>query len=162
VRGGVYVLNNGAPNISGLPRARPFAGQAIHSAEYRNSVGYAGRRVVVVGGGNSAVQIAAELAHVARVSIATRSPLKLIEQRPLGRDVRWWLTRTGLDTGPVGAGSSAATPLFSTMAAVTSRHTRELTHEERRSLEMSRGDPRPVPRRAPASSRDGEARRRAP
>jgi putative flavoprotein involved in K+ transport len=58
--------------------------------------------VVVVGGGNSAIQIAAELGDVARVSIATRSPLKFTPQRPLGRDLHWWLTRTGVDTAPVG------------------------------------------------------------
>src|SRR5215217_2784516 len=77
----------GAPYRPALPGIETFTGETLHAAEYRIPARYAGRRVVVVGGGNSAVQIAAELAHVARVSIATRPPLKFIEQRPLGRDV---------------------------------------------------------------------------
>ena len=48
------------------------------------------------------MQIAAELAGVARVSLATRSPLQFAPQRPLGRDLHWWLTRTGLDNAPIG------------------------------------------------------------
>ena len=58
--------------------------------------------MIVVGGGNSAVQIAAELAEVADVTLATRSPLRFRPQRPLGRDVHWWLTVTKLDTAPLG------------------------------------------------------------
>jgi putative flavoprotein involved in K+ transport len=92
----------GAPHRPELPGFATFAGDAIHTAEYRDPADYAGSRVVVVGGGDSAVQIAAELAGVARVSIATRSPLRFMPQRPLGRDLHWWLARTGLDTAPFG------------------------------------------------------------
>jgi putative flavoprotein involved in K+ transport len=92
----------GAPHRPALPGLNTFAGTTIHSSEYRNPDGYAGRRVVVVGGGDSAMQIAAELAGVARVSIATRAPLRFVPQRPLGRDLHWWLYRTGLDTAPFG------------------------------------------------------------
>jgi putative flavoprotein involved in K+ transport len=92
----------GAPHRPALPGLETFTGDASHASEYRNSAGYAGKRVVVVGGGDSAVQIAAELADVARVSIAARSPLRFLPQRPLGRDLHWWLDRTGLDTAPFG------------------------------------------------------------
>jgi putative flavoprotein involved in K+ transport len=92
----------GAPHRPALPGLSSFAGDTIHSADYRAAAGYAGKRVVVVGGGDSAVQIAAELADMARVSIATRSPLRFMPQRPLGRDLHWWLARTGLDTAPFG------------------------------------------------------------
>jgi putative flavoprotein involved in K+ transport len=44
------------------------------------------------------VQIAVELARVARVTIGTRRPLRWQPQRYLGRDFHWWLARTGLDT----------------------------------------------------------------
>lgn len=60
-----------------------------------------GQRVVVVGAGNSAVQVAAELARVARVSLASRSPVRWFPQKPLGRDLHFWLTVTGLDTAPL-------------------------------------------------------------
>jgi putative flavoprotein involved in K+ transport len=92
----------GAPHRPALPGLDSFAGTTIHSSEYRNPDGYAGRRVIVVGGGDSAMQIAAELAAVARVSIATRAPLRFVPQRPLGRDLHWWLARTGLDTARFG------------------------------------------------------------
>jgi putative flavoprotein involved in K+ transport len=79
-----------------------FNGRVLHAAEYRDPTSYEGQRVIVVGGGNSAIQIAAELARVARVSVATRSPLKITRQRPLGRDLHWWLTRSGIDHAPIG------------------------------------------------------------
>ncbi|PRX02628.1 putative flavoprotein involved in K+ transport, partial [Actinoplanes italicus] len=83
------------PKLAGL---ESFTGRVLHAAEYRNPDGLAGARVVVVGGGNSAVQIAVELARVAAVSITTRGKLRFQRQRILGRDFHWWLTRTGLDT----------------------------------------------------------------
>ena len=92
----------GRPYRPPLPGLDGFSGEVLHAAEYRAPGAFAGRRVVVVGGGNSAIQIAAELAGVARVSVATRSPLKFTSQRPLGRDLHWWLHRTGLDVAPLG------------------------------------------------------------
>jgi putative flavoprotein involved in K+ transport len=79
-----------------------FTGTVLHSSEYRTPEPFAGQRVIVVGGGNSAVQIAVELADIATVSIATRGPLRWQPQRILGRDFHWWLTRTRLDTWGVG------------------------------------------------------------
>ena len=89
----------GTPYVPAIPGLASFDGPVTHTADYRSPAPFAGQRVVVVGGGNSAVQIAAELAEVARVTIATRAPLKFRAQRPLGRDLHWWLKRTGLDTG---------------------------------------------------------------
>ena len=92
----------GRPHRPQLPGERHYRGTLLHASEYRRPAGFAGRRVVVVGGGNSAVQIAHELATVARVTLATRSPLKWQAQRPLGRDMHWWMDRTGLDSAPIG------------------------------------------------------------
>nr|WP_221382044.1 NAD(P)/FAD-dependent oxidoreductase [Actinoplanes polyasparticus] len=83
------------PALSGLDG---FSARVLHAADYRGPAPFAGTRVVVVGGGNSAVQIAVELAGQARVTLATRRPLRWQPQRYLGRDFHWWLTRTGLDT----------------------------------------------------------------
>lgn len=58
--------------------------------------------MIVVGAGNSAVQIAAELATTATVTLASRNPVKFVPQRPLGRDMHFWFTITGLDTLPIG------------------------------------------------------------
>jgi hypothetical protein len=51
----------GQPYRPPLPGLDGFAGVTLHAAEYRQPVAFAGQRVVVVGGGNSAIQIAAEL-----------------------------------------------------------------------------------------------------
>jgi putative flavoprotein involved in K+ transport len=90
------------PHRPALPGLDRFTGVVLHSSEYRAADAFAGQRVVVVGAGNSAVQIAADLAQVARVSLATRNPLRFRPQRPLGRDLHWWLIRSRLDSASVG------------------------------------------------------------
>jgi putative flavoprotein involved in K+ transport len=84
--------------LAGLDR---FTGPVLHSAQYRRPDRFRGQRVMVVGGGNSAVQIAVELAAVARVSLAVRSRVRWQPQRPLGKDIHWWLAVTGLDVAPL-------------------------------------------------------------
>ncbi|MEU8592050.1 NAD(P)-binding domain-containing protein [Streptomyces sp. NPDC048664] len=92
----------GRPHRPVLPGLQEFTGQVLHAADYRGPAPFSGRRVVVVGAGNSAVQIAAELAATARVTLATGAPVKFAAQRILGRDLHFWTTRTGLDTAPLG------------------------------------------------------------
>lgn len=92
----------GRPHRPALPGLADFTGAVLHAAEYHSPRPFAGQRVVVVGAGNSAVQIAAELARHARVTLATRRPVRFARQRALGRDLHWWLTRTGIDALPVG------------------------------------------------------------
>jgi putative flavoprotein involved in K+ transport len=48
-----------------------FGGVQIHSAHYRSPEPFAGRRVIVVGGGNSAAQILAEVSRVAATTWVT-------------------------------------------------------------------------------------------
>lgn len=88
----------GAPYRPPLPGLDSFTGTVLHAADYREPAGFAGARVVVVGGGNSAVQIAVEVAHVAQVTLSTRRPVRWQPQRYLGKDFHWWLARTGVDT----------------------------------------------------------------
>jgi putative flavoprotein involved in K+ transport len=89
-----------APPLDSIPEQERYRGSALHSFAYGDPAPFVGQRVVVVGGGNSAVQIATELASHARVTLATRAPVNFIRQRPFGRDVHfwWWLLR--LDTSP--------------------------------------------------------------
>ena len=69
----------------------------LHSSAYRRPEDLPTGRVLVVGAGNSGVQIAEELAATGRtVSLAIGSRPRTVPQRPLGRDLFWWLTRTGL------------------------------------------------------------------
>ncbi|MGR6924346.1 flavin-containing monooxygenase [[Actinomadura] parvosata] len=89
----------GNPYTPALPGQDGFTGQALHVVGYRNPKHYAGQRVVVVGGGNSAVQVAYELAEVADTTIASRQPLQLMPQIIGGKDVHYWHT-TGFDQLP--------------------------------------------------------------
>ena len=52
--------------------------------------------VVVVGGGNTGFQIAKELSATRPVYLAVGSRMTPLPQRFLGRDLFWWLTKTGL------------------------------------------------------------------
>jgi putative flavoprotein involved in K+ transport len=81
------------PDVAGR-----FAGEVlqVHSAHYRNPGQLPAGPVLVVGAGNSGLQIAEELAASNRaVHLAVGSKLAQVPQRFLGRDLFWWLTRTG-------------------------------------------------------------------
>ena len=88
------------PHRPSLAGERTFTGELSHVAGYRHPDRYAGRRVVVVGAGDSAAQVANELARVATVTMATRHPLRFIPQRIGEHDVHYWLRETGFDTLP--------------------------------------------------------------
>jgi putative flavoprotein involved in K+ transport len=105
VRGRLVIAAAGGfsrPYRPSLPGLDTYSGTVLHSAEYRTPAPFTGARVVVVGGGNSAVQIAVELAEVANVTISTRHPLRWQPQRILGQDFHWWLAHTRLDTSSLG------------------------------------------------------------
>lgn len=91
-----------APSLPNLPGQQDYAGQILHASQYRNPAEFAGRRVVVVGAGNSAVQIATELAAHTDTTLVSRAPVRFVPQRPLGRDVHFWFTVTGFDAAPLG------------------------------------------------------------
>lgn len=62
----------GQPHRPVLPGAESFQGLITHVADYRDPAAYAGQRVVVVGAGNSAIQVAHELAERSTVTLARR------------------------------------------------------------------------------------------
>lgn len=72
----------------------------LHVADYRNPEPFAGKRVVVVGADNSAVQVGYELAQVATTTLATRQPLHFIDQIVNGLDLHHRLVSTGFDQLP--------------------------------------------------------------
>ena len=92
----------GQPVIPDIPGATSYTGRLLHSAGYQNPDEYAGQRVVVVGAGNSAIQIAVELAEVANVTVATRSPIRFVRQAPLGIDQHYWARWSGIEKLPLG------------------------------------------------------------
>ena len=62
------------PNVPTLPGLECFRGALLHSARYASSEPFHGRRVVVVGGGNSGAQIVADLFQHSTVTWATLTP----------------------------------------------------------------------------------------
>ncbi len=73
-----------------IPALAGYTGELLHAGHYRAPNRFAGRRVVVVGSGNSAVQIAVELAGVADVILACRTPLRYATTEPIPGDSRFW------------------------------------------------------------------------
>ncbi|HEU5470651.1 MAG TPA: NAD(P)/FAD-dependent oxidoreductase [Actinophytocola sp.] len=120
IRGAGVVAASGSfgnPHLPELPRQEDFTGARLHVADYRSPQPYAGQRVVVVGAGNSAVQVAYELAQIATVTLATRRPVRFLPQRIRGRDVHYWLRATGFDRLPAAWSVRAArgvTPVLDT------------------------------------------------
>lgn len=95
------------PVIPALPGQREFDGWLLHSAHYRSPAPFAGRRVVVVGGGNSGAQIVADLTGVAaEVTWATLRPPTFLPDEIDGRvlfdqaTARYRARLAGQDPGP--------------------------------------------------------------
>ncbi|WP_245658951.1 flavin-containing monooxygenase [Microtetraspora malaysiensis] len=91
----------GNPYLPDVPGREAFTGQSLHAADYHSPKKYAGQRVIVVGAGNSAVQIGYELAEVATVTLATNHPVAFMPQLLGGKDVHYWHTTTGFDELPL-------------------------------------------------------------
>lgn len=67
------------------PGTREFSGQQLHAAQYRSPAEFSDRRVVVVGGGNSAAQILAEVSTVAETIWVTNRPPRFLPDDVDGR-----------------------------------------------------------------------------
>jgi thioredoxin reductase len=65
-----------------------FDGEQLHSAHYRSPEGFEGKRVLVVGAGNSACDIAAALSRIsAHVSLSLRTPQYIVPKTVFGRPI---------------------------------------------------------------------------
>ncbi|GAB3500411.1 ArsO family NAD(P)H-dependent flavin-containing monooxygenase [Amycolatopsis cihanbeyliensis] len=73
------------PFVPTVPGGTLFTGRQLHTAGYRTADDFAGQRVVVVGGGNSGAQIAADLHTVAAVTWVTRRPPRFLPDNVDGR-----------------------------------------------------------------------------
>ena len=93
VRARAVVLATGIianPRIPVLPGQASFRGRVMHSVEYRRPAGFEGRRVLVVGVGNSGGEIGSELARQgAKVTVAVRSGANVVPRDLLGVPVQY-------------------------------------------------------------------------
>lgn len=74
-----------APFVPYVPGAASFPGRQLHASQFVRAQDHAGQRVLVVGGGNSGAQVAAELVHVTSTLWATRDPVRLLPDDVDGR-----------------------------------------------------------------------------
>ncbi len=68
----------------------------LHSSEYNRPADIPPGDVLVVGGGNSAAQLAVELAASHRVTVAAPKPLWYLPDEILGISLYWWIYATGV------------------------------------------------------------------
>jgi cation diffusion facilitator CzcD-associated flavoprotein CzcO len=81
----------GTPCEPSWPGLNGFGGSRIHSSAYRNPSGYSGKRVLVVGFGNSGGEIALDLANAGiDVTLAVRSPVQVLPRDLLGFPILTW------------------------------------------------------------------------
>jgi putative flavoprotein involved in K+ transport len=76
-----------------LPYCTEIPGMAgnpyvLHSSDFLNCMAYDGKRVLVLGGGNSAAELCVELAGTARVTLGTRGPLRFFSGTGDLEDIR--------------------------------------------------------------------------
>ncbi|MHA7967801.1 flavin-containing monooxygenase [Paenibacillus sp. CAU 1782] len=88
------------PYTPAIPGQESFQGRILHSSKYRNSEPFINQRVLIVGRGNSAVQIGVELAEVSHTSLAVLRPVQFMKSMLLGQDLHFWLKAIGIDSFP--------------------------------------------------------------
>ncbi|GGV66540.1 monooxygenase [Streptomyces longisporoflavus] len=99
------------PFLPAIPGREVFTGRQLHTVGYRSPAEFAGQRVIVVGGGNSGAQIAADLA-LAGVELTwvTQRPARFLADDIDGRALFDAATarRRALDQGKTGTGGVAS------------------------------------------------------
>ena len=80
-----------APYRPSWPGSESLSRPVIHSSEYRNPAPFAGKRVLVVGFGNSGGEIALDLANAGvDVALAVRGPVQILPRDLLGFPILAW------------------------------------------------------------------------
>lgn len=83
------------PIVPAFPGRDRFKGDVLHSVSYRKPDPFKGRRVLVVGSGNSAGEIAPELAHSgADVTVSVRSGAETVPRELLGLPIQYFAVVT--------------------------------------------------------------------
>jgi cation diffusion facilitator CzcD-associated flavoprotein CzcO len=78
------------PHVPNIPGRHRFGGHVLHSIEYHRPDGFNGRRVLVVGAGNSASEISVELARAgADVTLAVRTGAFVVPREIAGIPIQY-------------------------------------------------------------------------
>ncbi|MEU2286099.1 ArsO family NAD(P)H-dependent flavin-containing monooxygenase [Streptomyces sp. NPDC013178] len=113
------------PFLPAIPGRGDFTGRQLHTVDYRSPQDFVGRRVMVVGGGNSGAQIAADLAHDSELTWVTQRPPRYLADDVDGRALFDAATarRRALDEGRTDTGGVAS--LGDIVAVPTVREARD-------------------------------------
>lgn len=80
---------NRVPNIPNWPGEQKFQGQIIHSILYKNVKPFLGKRVLVIGLGNTGAELALDLSeHGVKTFLSVRSPVNIVPRDVMGRPVQ--------------------------------------------------------------------------
>jgi cation diffusion facilitator CzcD-associated flavoprotein CzcO len=80
-----------SPHRPVWPDMAAFGGELLHSSAYRNPAPYSGKRVLVVGFGNSGGEIALDLANAGvDVTLSVRGPVQILPRDLLGLPILTW------------------------------------------------------------------------
>ena len=92
----------GAPRVPDIPRKDDFSGTVLHAAQFVDAAPFVGKHVVVVGAGNSSIDICQDLAigGVASVTMVQRSQTNVVSRGSVKED----MTHTWLPGQPVEVG----------------------------------------------------------
>ncbi|WP_137992527.1 ArsO family NAD(P)H-dependent flavin-containing monooxygenase [Streptomyces vilmorinianum] len=98
------------PFLPAVPGRPDYAGRQLHTVRYRGPAEFAGQHVVVVGGGNSGAQIAADLAYDTELTWVTQRPPRYLADDIDGRALFDAATarRRALDEGRTDTGGVAS------------------------------------------------------
>lgn len=77
----------GRPFVPAVPGIADFRGRQLHTVDYRRPQDFAGQRVAIVGGGNSAAQVLAEVSTVATTVWCTQREPRLLPDDVDGREL---------------------------------------------------------------------------
>ncbi len=94
------------PYVPAVAGREEFRGMEVHSSAYRSPADFAGKWVLVVGGGNSGAQVLAEVSRVADATWVTLEPPTFLPDEVDGRYLfgqateRWKALQEGRDPGP--------------------------------------------------------------
>ncbi|MGH1363703.1 MAG: flavin-containing monooxygenase [Calditrichia bacterium] len=101
---------NREPNRPQWPGEKAFSGAISHSRDYKNPQPFIGKRVLVIGFGNTGAEIALDLCESGvEVAISVRSPIAIIPRDVFGRPVQ--LTAKKLAKIPLGIGDWLGTQI---------------------------------------------------
>ncbi|AWW31339.1 NAD(P)/FAD-dependent oxidoreductase [Echinicola strongylocentroti] len=91
IRAKKVIIANGLCQNSFIPEwADKLSIPYIHSSQYRTPISIKGKKVLVVGGGNSAVQIIADLTNYFDIHWSTLRKPKLRSLIVFGKNILWW------------------------------------------------------------------------